>query len=90
VTSRVDDARILAGIAAVAREHLDFEGELRRDVPIIDSLRLDSLRLLTLVVEIENHFRVCLEEGSEARIHTVGDLVDTIRRELERNAAHAD
>jgi acyl carrier protein len=83
LSRRADDQRILAGIAAVAREHLDFDGALRRDTPIVDALRLDSLRLLTLVVEIENHFRIALEEGSETGITTVGDLVDAIRSELE-------
>lgn len=83
MSRRADDQRILAGIAAVAREHLDFDGALRRDTPIVDALRLDSLRLLTLVVEIENHFRIALEEGSETGITTVGDLVDAIRSELE-------
>ena len=90
VDGRFDDAGILAGIGEVAREHLDFDGELHRDVQIVDALRLDSLRLLTLVVEIENHFRITLEEGTEKGIHTVGDLVDTIRSQLESNAEHAD
>ena len=84
----LDEARVLTGIAKVAREHLDFDGELHRETQIVEALELDSIRLLTLVVEIENHFRVTLEEGSEAGIRTVGDLVDTIRRKLESSTEH--
>jgi len=78
-----DDAEILAGVAEVARRHLGWQGEMGRDQPIVETLKLDSLRLLTLVVEIENHFRVMLDEGSEQGIETVGDLVDVIRSKLD-------
>jgi acyl carrier protein len=60
---------------------------LSRETLIVDALKLDSLRLLTLVVEIENHFRVALEDGSEAGIETVGDLIDAIRRGLDSDGA---
>ena len=73
---------ILAGIAAVAREHLNFTGPIRPEMGLIDDLRLDSLRLLTLAVEVENRFRVRLDPDEEASIATVGDLIDTVARKL--------
>jgi len=75
-------AEILAGVAAVAREHLGFEGELQPDLRLVDALRLDSLRRLTLAVEVENRFRVRLEPEDEAAIETVGDLVAAVGRKL--------
>ena len=57
----VTDAEILAGIAAVAREHLGFAGELAPDLRLVEDLRLDSIKLLTLAVEVENRFRVRLD-----------------------------
>jgi acyl carrier protein len=45
-------------------------------------MQLDSLQLIALVVEVENRFRVCLEPEDEARIATIGDLVEVIRRRL--------
>ena len=33
--------------------------------------------------EIENHFRICLDEEAEAEIVTVGDLARVIRRMRE-------
>jgi acyl carrier protein len=73
---------ILSGIAEVAREHLGWEGPLTRDMRLVEDLRLDSVRLLTLAAEVENRFRVVLSEGDEATIVTVGDLVETVRRKL--------
>lgn len=73
---------VLDGIAAVARRHLGWEGELSPGMRLIEDLRLDSLRLLTLAVEVENRFRVRLDEDDEAAIETVGDLVAIVRRKL--------
>lgn len=79
-----DEAVILAGIAEVARVHLGWQGALTPDMRLIEDLRLDSIRLLTLAAEVENRFRVLLDEVDEARIETVGDLVETVRRKLGR------
>jgi acyl carrier protein len=73
---------VLAGIAEVVRRHLGWEGPLVREMRLIEDLRLDSVRLLTLAVEIENRFRVVLDEADETAIETVGDLVEVVRRKL--------
>lgn len=79
-------AAILAGVAEVAREHVGWRGELVSGMRLVEDLRLDSLRLLTLAVEVENRFRVALDEEDEAGIETVGDLVAAIRRKLAARA----
>lgn len=76
-------AEILDGIAAVAREHLDFQGELRPEQRLVEDLTLDSIRLLTLAAEVENHFRVALDADDEAGIDTVADLVEAIAEKLD-------
>jgi acyl carrier protein len=81
-TAPPDDA-LLDGVRAVARQHLAYEGPLTTDTVLVDALDLDSVRLLTLVAELENHFAVCLEEGDEAGLETVGDLVAVLRRRME-------
>lgn len=75
---------ILAGVEAVAREHLSRPGVLSREMDLIEDLELDSLLLLTLAVEVENRFRIYLEEEDDAAIRTVGDLVDTVHRKLRQ------
>ena len=75
-------AEILRGIAEVAHEHLGWGGPVEPEMDLIEDLELDSLRLLTLAVEVENRFRVCLEQEDEARIRTVGDLVEIVQTKL--------
>jgi len=72
---------IIDGIAEVARAHLGWDGELRPEMHLVEDLELDSLKRLTLALEVENHFRICLDE--EAAILTVGDLVEIIRERLD-------
>ena len=62
------EAAILDGLEAIAKQHLSYEGPLPLDAPIVDTLTLDSIRMLTLVVEVENLFEVCLEEADESSI----------------------
>ena len=78
-----DPDAVLAGIADVARQHLQWTEPIARDLPLVEALQLDSLRQLTLVVELETRFRIRLDDQNETTILTVGDLADVIRRKLE-------
>lgn len=80
------ETEILEGIGEVAERHLDWRGRLTRDMRLVEDLDLDSLRLLTLAVEVENRFRVCLDEEDEAGIETVGHLVAVVARKLRDGA----
>jgi acyl carrier protein len=78
----MSDEAILDGVAEVARVHLGWQEELTPEMRLVEDLRLDSIRLLTLAAEVENRFRVRLDELDEASIETVGDLVAVVRRKL--------
>jgi acyl carrier protein len=78
----MSDEFILAGIADVARRHLDWQGPFTPDMRLVEDLRLDSVRLLTLAAHVENRFRILLDEADELAIETVGDLVAIVRRKL--------
>ena len=73
---------IVAGIAAVASEHLGFTGEFAPHLRLVEDLGFDSLKLLTLAAEIENRFRVTLEPDEEAGIATLGDLLKVLETKL--------
>lgn len=75
------DALIMHGIAEVARTHLGLKFELSPDMRLVEDLDLDSLKSLTLALEVENRFRICLDE--DAGIVTVGDLVNIVRERLD-------
>ncbi len=71
-------AEILAAIEEVARVHIGFTGSLRPEMRMVEDLELDSLKALTLALEVENRFRICLDPALEATIETVGDLVNAV------------
>jgi acyl carrier protein len=75
-------SEIAAGIAVVARDHLGFAGEFDPRLRLVEDLGFDSLKLLTLAAEIENHFRVTLEPDEEAGIATLGDLLAVLEAKL--------
>jgi acyl carrier protein len=76
------EAQILAGIGEVARRHLGWEGPVEAGMSLVEDLGLDSLKTLTLAVEVENLFRVRLDPERDRELVTVGDLVGAVRREL--------
>lgn len=73
---------ILAGIEEIARDKVGWDGPVSPELRLIEDLALDSIRLLTLAIEVEDRFRVCLDEEDEAEIRTLGDLADTVERKL--------
>ena len=75
------DAEILDGIREVARRTIDWDGELAPEMRLAEDLELDSLKSLTLALEIENRFHVYLDQ--EGEILTVGELVAAVRRQLD-------
>jgi acyl carrier protein len=72
---------ILAGIAEVARIHIGWAEPLDPELRLVEDLELDSIKSLTLALEVENYFQVCLDE--EAGIITVGDLVRVVGEHLD-------
>lgn len=77
------DCDVLETLRRLARERLRLDRELDVKARLVEDLGLDSLSQQVLAVEVENHFRICLDEKDEEEIRTVGDLVGTIRSKLE-------
>ena len=74
-------AEILEGVRTVFAEALKIE-DLTEDTHLLRDLKLDSIQQLTLVVELENRFRVAFGEGDERGIERVADLVDVLEQRL--------
>jgi len=77
---------IFAEIAELARDKLEYAGELHPEMRLVEDLELDSIRLLTLAMEVEDHFEVRLDEADEEGIGTVADLVGVVECKLEDKA----
>jgi acyl carrier protein len=84
------DRQILEAIRAVAVEQLDFRGDVDLEMRLVEDLELDSLKRLTLAVEVEDRFRICLHPEADAEIVTVADLVRAVRRELDAGSTDAE
>ena len=80
------ESEILRGIQEIARDHLSLEIEPVSHLSLIEDLSLDSIQLLTLAVEVENHFRVCLDPERDKELRTLEDLVRAVRSQLEAPA----
>lgn len=76
------DGEILQAIADEARRRLDFQKPLEPALRLVEDLELDSIRLLTLAMAVEDRFRIALDADDEASIKTVADLVALVRRKL--------
>ena len=75
--------QILDDVRKVLKEHLQ----------ISSPVGLETLKQLTLVVELENHFRICFEEGEEEGLRTIGDVVEFIANRITSGStegAHPD
>lgn len=74
---------ILHGVRRVLEEHLQIASAVELETDLFRDLQLDSLKQLTLVVELENRFRIRFDDGDEEGIRTVGDVVGLIESRLE-------
>jgi len=78
---------VLGEIGRVLREELGMQREVRPGDDLVRDLQLDSVGLLTLVVDLEDHFRVALKEEDAAVIRTVAELAALVLRRREEAAA---
>ncbi|MBW2735690.1 MAG: acyl carrier protein [Deltaproteobacteria bacterium] len=74
---------VLAVIQRVLKEQLQVDAKVTLATDLFAELKLDSIQQLSLVVELENHFRVAFDGGDEGRISTVQTVIDLVRRRLE-------
>jgi acyl carrier protein len=65
---------VLQEIARIVRDELGVERTVKPSDDLLSDLQLDSVSLLTLVVGLEDRFRVALEEDDAAKVRTVQDL----------------
>jgi acyl carrier protein len=78
---------VVSEIARVLREELGLPRAPRPEDDLVTDLQLDSVGLLTLVVGLEDRFRVALKEEDAAAVRTVGDLASLVRRRQQEARA---
>ena len=65
---------VLAEIRRVLRDELGLARDPRPEDDLVTDLQLDSVGLVTLIVGLEDRFRIALAEEDAAAVRTVGDL----------------
>jgi acyl carrier protein len=78
-----EPAEVIAVIARVLRDELGLAREVRPEDDLLADLQLDSVGVLTLVVGLEDHFRIALAEQDAAEVRTVGDLAALVASRAE-------
>lgn len=78
----MNERSVLAGLSKILEADLDLS-EDPFALRLVEDLELDSLRLMGLAIEVENRFRVNLDEADEAGIQTIGDLVEVVLSKQE-------
>jgi acyl carrier protein len=78
-----DCSEVAAEIARVLREELGLSREVKPGDDLVTDLQLDSVGLLTVVVDLEDRFRVALAEEDASRVRTVGELAALVSRRAE-------
>ena len=78
----------IACIDRVLAAELRLRRSVRAEDLLVEDLQLDSVTLITLVVELENTFRVALREEDAAEVKTVRELALLVaRRTVEARTA---
>jgi acyl carrier protein len=77
----MERGRVLEEVRRVLEEHL-LIADVQEETDLFRDLELDSVQQLTFIVELENAFEICFDEGDEARIRTIGDVVEIVSHRL--------
>lgn len=82
--------RIAEDLSNVFRSKVGISELPSLEAELLADLELDSIQLLTLIVEIENRFRICLDVEDEQSLSTVGDLIQLIEHHLAQTGDPQD
>jgi acyl carrier protein len=77
------DGSIQRQIVAILRQHCGIQHQpVASHTRLQEDLGLDSMGLITLALEIENHWQFYLAEPPEAPPHTLGELAALVAQRL--------
>ncbi len=78
----MERSKIEGAVIEVLQTHCRVTKAIRAESRLAEDLGLDSVGLLTMAVEVENHFQTVLGEEPEHPPRTVADVVDLIEQRL--------
>ncbi|MFZ5790341.1 MAG: acyl carrier protein [Pseudomonadota bacterium] len=75
-----EDVAVFEQVVALLEPFRKADSTITRETDIAQDLRLDSLAVMDLMMELEEKFDVTIPLNLVAEIRTVGDLAEAIRR----------
>lgn len=77
----LSDQEILAGLADIVNEETGVEqAQVQADKSFTDDLDIDSLSMMTIVVNAEEKFGVRIPDDEVKNLNTVGDAISFIQQ----------
>ncbi len=74
-------------VKRILREKCKVEMQVGLDARLAEDLRLDSVGMLTLALEIENHYQMNLGDEPDRPPRTVREIVELIRARLKERGS---
>jgi acyl carrier protein len=65
-------------------------GPLRDEMRVIEEFGLDSVDVVSLIMRVEQHFRIRITQAELAEMGTVGALVDLVQAKVAAQSAGGD
>ncbi|MGD9742322.1 MAG: acyl carrier protein [Dongiaceae bacterium] len=75
-----EDTAVFDAVVTLLDQFKREEAIITRETDISEDLRLDSLAVMDLMMELEDKFDVSIPLNLVAEIRTVGDLAEAVRR----------
>jgi acyl carrier protein len=75
-----EDSAVFDAVVSLLAQFKRDDASITRETDIAEDLRLDSLAVMDLMMELEDKFDISIPLNMVAEIRTVGDLAEAVRR----------
>lgn len=79
------DDQVYQTVLAIIGEFVEDRAaltSLSRDSRLREDVDIDSVRLVDIWLDVEDHFGITIPEEAMDRVKTLGELIDTVRERL--------
>jgi|YelNatPaOPRAMG01_1025707.scaffolds.fasta_scaffold01628_9 acyl carrier protein len=74
----MDRLEILETLKQIVREKLNYKGELQEGTEFLKDLNADSLDLLSIVMAVEDTFKIRIPDEDLPQLRTLGDALEYV------------
>jgi len=72
-------------VTKILVEQCECTVNITKNTRLVEDLELESIALLTLITELENHYQEVFEINEESEMATVGDIVQYIEDRINKH-----